>query len=157
MTIYSVHVPAEAAASNAAADRVHFERQGFAWAAFFFGPFWLLARGLWRALLAWLIGAALVGGAMGQGYISTETGQILAFISALYLGFAGSGLAAAAYDRGRWRLSDIAIGPDRATAERNFFSRWSPVEAPPPRRSAPPPPPQAGDIIGLFPDAGRTT
>ena len=157
MTIYSVHVPSNGAAPDAVADRIHFERQGFAWAAFFFGPFWLLARGLWRALLVWLIVAALIAGAIGQGYISTETGQILAFLSALYLGFAGSGLAAAAYDRGLWRLADIAIGPDRATAERNFFSRWSPNEAPPPRRTAPPPPPQAGDIIGLFPDAGRPT
>jgi hypothetical protein len=139
------------------ADGAHFERQGFAWAAFFFGPFWLLARWLWRPLLVWLIGAALVGVGLERGYISADTAKLLAFLSALYLGFAGSGLASAAYDRGRWRLADIAIGSDRATAERNFFSRWSSTEAPPPRRSAPPPPPQAGDIIGLFPDAGRTT
>ena len=157
MTIYSVHVPSEAAATNAAADRVHFERQGFAWAAFFFGPFWLLARGLWRALIVWLIVAAFVGVALERGYISAEAVKLLAFLSALYLGFAASSLASAAYDRGLWRLADVAIGPDRASAERNFFSRWSAAEAPPPRRSPPPPPPHASEIIGLFPDAGRTT
>jgi hypothetical protein len=157
MTIYSVHVPSNGPAFNVAADRVHFERQGFAWAAFFFGPFWLLARGLWRALLVWLIGAALVGVALALGYISEDAAKLLAFLAALYLGLAGSGLASAAYDRGRWRLADIAIGPDRATAERNFFSRWSAAETPSPRRSSPPPPPPGGDIIGLFPDSGRTT
>jgi hypothetical protein len=156
MTIYSVHVLSNSDAPNEAADRVHFERQGFAWAAFFFGPFWLIARGLWRALLVWLIGAAVVGAALGQGYISSETARLLVFLSALYLGFAGSNLAAAAYDRGRWRLADVAVGSDRATVERNFFSRWSAADAPPPRRSAPPPPPHTSDVIGLFPEAGRT-
>jgi hypothetical protein len=157
MTIYSVHVLSNGDAPTKAVENVHFERQGFAWAAFFFGPFWLLARGLWRALLVWLIGAGLVGAALSQGFISSETGQLLVFLSALYLGFAGSNLAAAAHDRGRWRLADVAVGADRATAECNFFSRWAPGDAPAPRRPAPPPPPHGSDIIGLFPDAGRTT
>src|SRR5262249_7407386 len=113
MTIYSVHVPSSDPVSNAAADRVHFERPGLAWAAFFFGPFWLLAKGLWRALLVWLIGAALVGAAAGNGAISRETAELLVVLSALYLGLAGSSLASAAYDRGRWRLADVAIGSDR--------------------------------------------
>ncbi len=116
-----------------------------------------MARGLWRALLVWLIGAALVGVALELGDISSDAAQLLIFLTALYLGFAGSSLAAAAYDRGRWRFADVAVGSDRATAERNFFSRGSFVEAPPPRRSAPPPPPHAGDVIGLFPESGRTT
>ncbi len=157
MTIYSVHTRLNAAPAHAA-ERVHFERQGFAWAAFFFGPFWLLARRLWRALLVWLILAALVAAAAVHGYVSAGTVWLVAFLTELYLGLAGSSLAAAAYDRGKWRLADVAIGPDRWTAERNFFSRAAPPEPPfSGRRPASPPPPPPGDVIGLFPDSGRMT
>ena len=156
MTIYSVHTLSTDASSAQAAERVHFERQGFIWAAFVFGPFWLLTRRLWRGLIVWLIGAALVAAALNRGYISEEAAQLLALVSALYLGLAGSSLAGAAYDRGRWRLADVAIGADRSTAERNFFARWSPAETPPPARRSPPSP-HSGDVIGLFPNAGGTT
>ncbi len=157
MTIYTVHTPSNGAARADLSERVHFERQGFAWLAFFFGPLWLLARRLWRALLVWLIGAILVAAAALHGSISSNTVGLLIFLSQLYLGLAGGGLAAAAYDRGRWRLADVAIGRDRAAAEHNFFSRAAPSEAPPPSRpSRPPPTPPAGDVIGLFPDPGRT-
>jgi hypothetical protein len=153
MTIYSVHTPSEADGAASGADRVHFERQGFAWGAFLFGPLWLLARRFWRALFAWVLLAALVFAAVKLGYVSVGLAFVLAVISAIYLGLEGPALAAAAYDRGRWRLADVAIGADRATAERSFFLRWSPGAPPPlPRRPMGGPPPS--DIIGLFPEAG---
>jgi hypothetical protein len=153
MTIYSVHRPLDGAGSADALDRVRFERQSFAWGAFLFGPLWLLGRGLWRALLVWCILAALAIAAVSLGYISGGLAFVLALLSALYLGLEGPCLAADAYDRGRWRLADVAIGAGRTAAEHNFFSRGSPAEPPAPARrptGAPPP----ADVIGLFPEAG---
>jgi hypothetical protein len=156
MTIYSVHTPSEAAGSANGADRIHFERQGFAWGAFLFGPLWLIGRRFWRAFILWCQLAALVIAAINLGYISGGLAFVLAVMSAIYLGLEGPALAAAAYDRGRWRLADVAIGADRTTAERGFFLRWSPVAPPAPpapaRRPMDGPPP--ADVIGLFPEAG---
>jgi hypothetical protein len=152
MAIYSVHLPAEGVSVASARDRVHFERHGFAWGAFFFGPFWLLARGLWRAFVVWCVIAALVIAAASMGHLSVSAVFALFLLSALFLGLQGSGVAAAAFDRAGWRLADVVVGENRAAAERNFFSRW-PGETPSPPRRAPNVPPSVG-VIGLFPEAG---
>ncbi|WP_377044171.1 DUF2628 domain-containing protein [Roseomonas elaeocarpi] len=41
-------------------DRLRLVPEGFSWAAFLFGPFWFLFRGLWLALLIWLAVAVLL-------------------------------------------------------------------------------------------------
>jgi hypothetical protein len=153
MTVYSVHVPSFGKDPQEVADRVHFERQGFAFWAFVFGPFWLLWRRLWRALLIWCALAAAVMVAAQQNYVSAGAIPWLVFFSALYLGLEGHGVAAAAFDRGDWRLADVAIGANQASAERSFFARWSAAEAPLAARKAPSGPPPL-DVLGLFPEAG---
>jgi hypothetical protein len=152
MAIYSVHLPQDGASIESAADRVHFERQGFAWAAFFFGPFWLLSRGLWRALVVWCVFAALVVAAVSLRHISGCAALALALLSAFFLGVEGSSIAAAAFDRAGWRFADIAIGENRATAERNFFARWRDETPAPPRRAMNVS--SSVGVIGLFPEAG---
>jgi len=153
MTIYSVHLPVDGAPPASAEDRVHFERQGFVWSAFLFGPLWLLARGFWRAFIVWCLIAALVIAAADLGHISVGVAFVLAFLSAFYLGLEGSSIAAAAFDRAGWRLADVAIGENRAAAERSFFSRWRADDAPTRQRRAANAPPPIG-VIGLFPEAG---
>jgi hypothetical protein len=152
MAIYSVHLPADGASLESAANSVHFERQGFAWAAFFFGPLWLLARGLWRAFIVWCVIAALVIVAVSMGHLSGGAAFALALLSAFFLGVHGSSIAAAAFDRAGWRFADIVVGENRPAAERNFFSRWR-EEAPAARRGAMNVSSPVG-VIGLFPEAG---
>jgi hypothetical protein len=152
MAIYSVHLPPDGASLESAADRVHFERQGFAWAAFFFGPFWLLARGLWRAFIVWCVIAALVVAAVSLGRLSGCAALPLALVSAFFLGVQGSNIAAAAFDRAGWRFADIVVGENRAAAERNFFSRWRDETPSSPRRAVNVS--STVGVIGLFPEAG---
>ena len=54
MAVYSVHLPTPArpAKSPTPPGRA-FLREGFSWPAFFFGPFWLLARGFWLWAALW--------------------------------------------------------------------------------------------------------
>jgi hypothetical protein len=150
MKIYSVHVPA----GGAGPGRAHFERQGFSWPAFLFGPFWLACRGLWRGLFAWCAAAALVGLALAFGGLSAGAAAGLFIVVGLYLGVQGCGLADAALERSGWPLADVAAGVDRIEAERSFFSRPAPEAslAAPRRQSVEPSAPPS--VIGLFPETG---
>jgi Protein of unknown function (DUF2628) len=153
MKIYSVHVPATSAPGPC--DQVHFERQGFSWLAFLFGPFWLACRGFWRALALWCVIAVLVGLAAGFRGISGGTAAGLFLIVELYLGLQAAEFADAALERSGWPLSDVAAGADRVDAERGFFSRRA-RQAPQAQsaRQVAASPSTPSSVIGLFPEAG---
>jgi Protein of unknown function (DUF2628) len=153
MKIYSVHVPATSAPGLS--DQVHFERQGFSWLAFLFGPFWLACRGFWRALALWCVIAALIGLAVGFRGLSGGTAAGLFLIIELYLGLQGAELADAALERSGWPLSDVAAGADRVDAERGFFSRRvRQAQQAPSGRQLAVSPSTPSSVIGLFPEAG---
>jgi hypothetical protein len=160
MAIYSVHIPGDAADPEKAAERANFLREGFSRPAFLFGPLWLLARGLWRPLGVWCLGALLVGLAISYGLLAGSAGSWLYFIAALFLGLEGKGFVGAAMERRGLLLVDVATGPDLAAAESGFFSRWLaglPAVTPTPPPAARPNAPIAeghGPIIGMFPEAG---
>ena len=132
--------PATAPISLSAAERANFLREGFSWPAFLFGPFWLLARGLWRPLGAWCLGAARRRAwqfPMACLEVRPGPGCILSRRCSL-------ALKARASSAPRWSARglgfvDVATGPDRPAAERSFFSRWLAERPPPP----PTPPPAA--------------
>ena len=154
MAIYRVLLPAGEADAAAMAARADFVRDGFCWPAFLFGPLWLLARGLWRAMAAWCLGAAIV--LIGARYAGAPEPAVdgLYGLSALWLGLEGQGLVAAARRRAGFRLVDVSVGANARAAEHAFFSRWlaEPPPASAPARAAAPAAP--AHVIGLFPEAG---
>jgi Protein of unknown function (DUF2628) len=150
MRIYSVHAPT----TGAGPERAHFERQGFSWPAFLFGPFWLAWRRLWRALAAWCAAAVVIGLVAGFGGLTDGAATCLFFIIALYLGIQGCGLADAGLERSGWRLSDVAAGADRIEAERSFFTRQAQAAPAAPSQRHAAAPPATPSVIGLFPEAG---
>jgi hypothetical protein len=155
MAIYNVHIPVGDADPADIAERATFLRQGFSWAAFLFGPLWLLWRGLWRALALWSLLAILVGAAISYGAIRSSAGTWLYILGALFLGLQARSLWAATIERRGLRLVDVVSGADLSAAESGFFSRWLaavPPPAPTPaRRDAPI---AQAHVIGLFPEAG---
>src|SRR4051812_28041644 len=56
MAVFTVHLPRRLD-DPAAVERVKFVREGFSWAAFFFGPLWLLFHRLWLTFLLWVVAA----------------------------------------------------------------------------------------------------
>jgi Protein of unknown function (DUF2628) len=155
MAIYSVHIPTGAADPAAAADRVLFLREGFSWPAFLFGPFWLLARGLWRPLAIWCLAAILVGFAMSYGLVKDAAATWLYLIGGVFLGLEGKGFVGAALERRGFALADVAAGPDLVAAESGFFSRWlAGAPAAPPAPARPHAPVAEAHVIGMFPEAG---
>jgi len=107
MAIYRVHLPVGADAASAA-ERARFQREGFSWPALLFGPVWLLARGIWRALTVWLAAALALGWAIHLGRLPSADGTWFVLLSAIYLGLEGNSLAAAALERRGYKLADIA-------------------------------------------------
>ncbi len=153
MKIYRVLIPRGGDDRAAIAERADFVREGFSWPALLFGPLWLLARGLWRALGVWCLGAAILALAMAFGRLPESVGPWFTLLSAVFLGLEGQGLVGAARERAGFAFVDVATGADLEAAERGFFSRWSADKAPIPHasRAAPFAP---AHVIGLFPEAG---
>jgi hypothetical protein len=154
MAIYRVHIP-EGLDPLKAADKARFVREGFAFWALAFGPFWLLARRQWLALGMWVLAAALVAIAISAEVLLPFVGGWLYGLGALYLGFEGRNIVSAGLERSGVGLVDVATGEDRRAAERAFFSRWPALVAPgAPATRAIAPAAAPHTIIGLFPEAG---
>jgi hypothetical protein len=157
MAIYAVHSPAHERDPVAAFERARTLKLGFAIWAFVFGPFWLLAKGLWLALAGWVLGAAIVGATVATGVLRPEAGSALYWLAALFLGFEGRALQAAALTRAGRPLADIVGGLGVDDAERGFLARALDASAHPPAAAARAgfaPPRGESSIIGLFPEAG---
>jgi hypothetical protein len=158
MPIYSVRIPADGSDPVSAADCANFLREGFSWPAFLFGPLWLLARRLWRPLIAWCLGALVIALAISNGLMRDGAAVWLYLAAALFLGLEGRAFVGAAMERRGFTLVDIAGGQDLTAAETGFFARWF-VEAPSAPLAAPVAARRSGPaseahVIGLFPEAG---
>ncbi len=157
MTIFAAHCAPEFPRSSEALEQARVFRVGFVWPALVFGPLWLIARRLWRPLALWIVAAALVGAATRHGWLDPGAAFWLYVLAALYLGFEGRALEAAALTRRGRPLADIVCAADSSSAEHAFFARAADLaEAP-----RPPAPPRSGPaagaphaVIGLFPEAG---
>ena len=157
MTIFAAHCAPEFRRSSEALEQARVFRVGFVWPALVFGPLWLVARRLWRPLALWIVAAALVGTATRLGLLNPDAAFWLYVLAALYLGFEGRALEAAALTRRGRPLADIVCAADSSAAERAFFARAVDLaeteRAPAPSRGQP----AAGTphaVIGLFPEAG---
>jgi hypothetical protein len=157
MTIFAAHCAPEFPRSAEALEQARVYRVGFVWPALVFGPLWLIARRLWRPLALWIVAAALTGAATAHGLLNPGAAFWLYVLAALYLGFEGGALEAAALTRRGRPLADIVCAADSSGAERAFFVRFVDLADAP----RPPAPPRGGPaasaphaVIGLFPEAG---
>ena len=146
-------------ARELALERARLLKLGFVWPALLFGPLWLVARGVWRALALWVLGAALLATAAKLGLVGAGGVLWLYALSALYLALEGRALQGAALTRGGQPLVDIVCAGDAASAERTFFARAVAGPPPlPPRRAADlaadPPAGAPPHVLGMFPEAG---
>ena len=123
MAIYAFHSPALDRGAASALESATVLRLGFAPWGFVFGPIWLLAKRLWLALGAWILGAAVVGFAVSSGLLRPETAVILYWLAALFIGIDGRALQGWALARRGSPLADIVAAGTSESAEREFFAR----------------------------------
>jgi hypothetical protein len=112
VTLYAIFdpKPGKRALPAAVAD-------SFSWFAAILPPFFLLRHGLWLELVAWVAGVgALV---VLSGYIGGDAAFALYLLSAIWLGFAASGLRRHALQWRGWtpRGDRVAASADLAQLE----------------------------------------
>jgi hypothetical protein len=162
MAVYTVHEPPRRNDDALVhSERFAFVRDGFSWAAFLFGPLWMLRHRLWLALILYLVAVAGLGAA-ARAVGAADAGIVITLLIALLVGFEASSLRRYGLSRRKWKTLGVVVGDDLESAERRFFDAWTagPVRRP----AAPPPSPQgvampgsSGSIIGLFPEPGART
>ncbi len=164
MAVYSVlEPPPRSGGRDAGAERFVFVRDGFNWAAFFFGALWMLWRRLWLVLLGYLVLVGALEFLLRLIGASVATRIFIGFLIALLVGLEAASLRRWTLMRRGWRDHGIVVGDNLEGAERRFFSAWtatgasksaaaaSPVAAGLVQRTQPSAP--AG-VVGLFPQPG---
>ena len=166
MTVYMVFEPPPRDDDALAhAERIAFVRDRFSWAAFLFGPLWLLWRRLWLALVIYVVGVVALDIGLGVLGAGREARTLAAALVGLLLGFEAATLRRRSLVRRGWRERGIVIGDDREAAERRFFDRYVTAETTREMEAAlasarPAPGPAltgASDVVGLFPHPGAQT
>ena len=124
MAIYSVYLPPTSQNDADLADRTLFVREGFSFAAFGLGPFWLLWNRLWLALAAYILTVLLIALAASSWGLGIPASLLLIALCDYFLGLEAARLKSAMLERRRYRFTDIIAGSKMDEVERRFFTRW---------------------------------
>lgn len=154
MALYLVHIRGE---GTPALERAVFVRDGFAWAALSFGPFWLLSKGAWISALLGFAAFGLLATGLGLAGLPD-----LVFPAWLLTGLL---IALESGSIRSWELRlkgyrDVALiaGDDREMIEHRFFSEMTAGAAQaivPAAHMPAPTAPARAPVIGLFPAPPR--
>lgn len=145
MAVYSVH--ARGADLSDLADAA-FLRQGFAWTAFWFGPFWLMRQRLWLALAVWTALFLALSIIVSLGLLSFETSVNLGVLFEVLLGFEANHLLEIKLEASGYHLIDIIAERGADAAEIAFFRRVEPAS----QGRATALLSSHRDVLGLFPE-----
>jgi len=160
MAIYIVHEPAKTVRNGqSAAEHAVFISDRFSWSAFSFGPVWLFVKGLWWALVGYILFAAGLGFALFN--LSPASLTVLPLIlvcTHLLIAFEAANLRGWSLFRRGFRMRAIVTGHNLDDCERRYFANRRMARS----RPAPPVPEIAGKpddqnsvIIGVFPRPGE--
>src|SRR5215831_20134727 len=166
MPTYTVHAPPPRQdETTSVPERFVFVRDGFHFWAFLLAPLWLLLRGLWLALVIYIVGSGVVTVGLVFLHASAIVQFLVGLLIALLIGFEASSIWRWTLARRGWTTLGFVVGEDAEIAEQRFFGEWSrratnspanapaarePVYSTPVRRG----PPSSTDVIGLFPEPG---
>ena len=148
MKLYAIHAPLVALS---APEKVRAVATGFSPAGLVFGPLWLLARGLWLALIAYVAALAGIGLALRLGVLTPAAALALIALGHIYVACEGRALASAARARAGRPVADVIFARSALEAEKLFLERILMRPAPAWGGGVP----VAGEVIGLFPEPSR--
>jgi hypothetical protein len=161
MAIYTVHLPPGAERDTRALRDAVFVREGFAPLAYVFGPFWLLAHGLWLSALVTGVAYGVLMVLLAAVKVPSIAMLGVHLLLALLFGLEARTLLRRSLRRRG--LQDVAVvrARSRDDAEQRFFDAViGKAPAREPGRFAGMPPvtrPAASrspEVIGLFPESG---
>jgi hypothetical protein len=125
MTVYTVHEPARRGTDLLAhTDRFVFVRDGFSWAAFLFGPLWMLRHRLWLAVVLYLVVATAFGAIVRAAGLPSDAAWASVALLALLIGLDASSLRRRGLARRGWTNLGGVVADDLELAERRYFDAW---------------------------------
>jgi hypothetical protein len=162
VAVYTVHEPPVGSQTSVPdPERFVFVRDGFSFAAFLFGPLWMLWYRMWLVLLGYVLLAAALEAALRSVGASTGATALIGLLLGLLIGFEAPTLRRFSLGRRKWSNVGIIVGDNLESAEQRFFDGWAkPVRAGSsatygaPGARARQAEPTEPEIVGLFPDAG---
>ncbi|WP_319518352.1 DUF2628 domain-containing protein [uncultured Martelella sp.] len=101
--------------------KIRFVSDRFAWLAFLFGPFWLLANRAWLAGLLTLA-LSIIFGVAGYFESLSLASSVASLALNLLIGFEAREWKALAMERRGFTLDDVVVAPDIETAEAMYFA-----------------------------------
>jgi Protein of unknown function (DUF2628). len=124
MPTYTVHAPPpHHGETTSAPERFVFVRDGFHFWAFLLTPLWLLLHGLWLALVIYVVGYGVVGGALTILHASAKAQFLAGLLIALLIGFEAPSIWRWTLTRRGWTTLGFVVGEDAEIAEQRFFFR----------------------------------
>ena len=127
MRVYTVHEPADPPADRIdRAEALRFVREGFSWTAALFAPFWMIARGLWLALIIYLVGMVALGLLVSAIGLSEEIRAVLFVALHVLIGFEADQIERWTLVRNGWQMIGSITGESALDCERRFLDAWLP-------------------------------
>ncbi|MGA7519079.1 MAG: DUF2628 domain-containing protein, partial [Pseudolabrys sp.] len=118
MPTYTVHAPPpHHGETTSAPERFVFVRDGFHFWAFLLTPLWLLLHGLWLALVIYVVGYGVVGGALTILHASAKAQFLAGLLIALLIGFEAPSIWRWTLTRRGWTTLGFVVGEDAEIAE----------------------------------------
>jgi hypothetical protein len=155
MACYTVHAKSRIADPDVAREKAIFVRDGWTFAAFAFGPFWLLAKGHFVVGFAALVLEIGVFGLLAGLGLPPGSLLAVAFLLGLLWGFEGASLRRLALRLSRHDEVGLVVATAEDEAERRFFADDVKAETLPARATPAGFVPHGTDnpVMGLFPQA----
>ncbi|HEY7296312.1 MAG TPA: DUF2628 domain-containing protein [Xanthobacteraceae bacterium] len=158
MPVYTVHEPPlRWGESRPDPERFVFVRDGFSFAAFLFGPLWMLWHRMWLVFFGYVIAAGGFEAVLTQLRASTGLRVAIGLLIALLTGFEAPTLRRFTLARRKWSNVGLIVGDNLESAEQRFFDAWTKAGGTPVRlaeAAASAHDPGEPDIVGLFPEPG---
>jgi hypothetical protein len=127
--LFTVHEPPDPPADRIdRAERLVFLKDGFSWAAFLLGPFWLAVSGEWMGLALYCAFAYATAGALTLAGAGPEWISLSVLAINLLLGFEASSIRRWSLARAGWQEIGSVSGHSAAECERRFFESWLPSQ-----------------------------
>ena len=127
MRVYTVHEPADPPADRIdRAEALRFVREGFSWAAALFAPLWMIVRGLWLALIVYLVGVVALGLLAVAVGMSDEIRTVVFLALHVLIGFEADQIERWSLARKGWQMIGSVTGQNAVDCERRFMNEWLP-------------------------------
>ena len=127
MRVYTVHEPADPPADRIdRAEALRFVREGFSWMAFLFAPLWMIVRGLWLALLVYIVGIVGLGLLARTLGLGDEIRTVLFLAMHVLIGFEADQIERWTLGRRGWTMIGSITGENALDCERRFLDAWLP-------------------------------